>query len=250
MEALTPADLLDAWERGASADDHERALVLLGYARPDVSPEALGSIPIGGRDVALLHLRATTFGETMTAVTSCPSCGDQLELRLEVADLIAGEPEDTADGEGGSGSDWIVATAGEQRVRVRRPTTADLVAALEAASMVGGDPAVARHELVRRLVIDHPPSGLDEALETAIEDAVGVAESGLDMTIDVGCPACHHEWETWIDVPGFLWTEVAASARRVAGEVAGLAVAYGWRESDVLALSPWRRQLYLDLAAE
>jgi len=29
-----------------------------------------------------------------------------------------------------------------------------------------------------------------------------------------------------------------------------LAAAYGWREGDVLALSPWRRRLYLDLAAE
>ena len=95
-------------------------------------------------------------------------------------------------------------------------------------------------------------SGSQRLQMTGISKRFGAVRAirHADMTVDVGCPACHHEWETWIDVPGFLWTEVAASARRVAGEVAGLAVAYGWRESDVLALSPWRRQLYLDLAAE
>jgi hypothetical protein len=30
-------------------------------------------------------------------------------------------------------------------------------------------------------------------------------------------------------------------------EVHLLASAYGWRESDILAMTPWRRQLYLEL---
>ena len=38
-----------------------------------------------------------------------------------------------------------------------------------------------------------------------------------------------------------------AWAVRLLGEVHELASAYGWREHDVLALSPWRRQAYLQM---
>jgi hypothetical protein len=66
----------------------------------------------------------------------------------------------------------------------------------------------------------------------------------------LACPACGSGWETTIDVPSYLWEEVVASARRLAREVAELAAAYGWREVDVLQLTPWRRRLYLALASE
>ena len=68
--------------------------------------------------------------------------------------------------------------------------------------------------------------------------------------MELACPACGHEWEATIDVPSYLWEEVVASARRLAREVAELAAAYGWREADVLRLTPWRRRLYLALASE
>jgi hypothetical protein len=248
MEALTSADLLDVWERGASKRNHDRALVLLGYARPDLEPAALATVPIGGRDAALLQLRATTFGRTMAAIATCPGCDEQLEIELDVP--ASTDPAGhAADPDGRTEGEPIVVAAGSRTVRIRRPTTADLSAALEAAADAGGDPGVARRELIGRLVLDPPRTGIDGDLERAIEEALG-ADGTLDPTIAAICPACGHAWDTWIDVPGFLWTEVAAAARRLAGDVAGLAAAYGWRESDVLALTPWRRQLYLDLAGE
>jgi len=52
MEALSAADLLDVWEQGASADVHERAMLLLAHARPEVQTGALGAVPLGRRDAA------------------------------------------------------------------------------------------------------------------------------------------------------------------------------------------------------
>jgi len=244
MKALSSADLLDIWEHGASVDARERALLLLAYARPDLPDASLGTVPIGRRDASLLELRGTTFGRTLVALTPCPSCGDALELELDPATLPVDPGEEAA-------SLPIAVTTGRRAIRVRRPTTDDLAAALEAAETATGSASeAARRTLIGRLLEDAAPDEIGPDLEAAVERAIALADPGLDLGVGVSCPACEHAWEAWIDVPAFLWIEIAASARRIAGEVAGLAAAYGWRESDVLELTPWRRQLYLELAAE
>ena len=54
-------------------------------------------------------------------------------------------------------------------------------------------------------------------------------------------------WEASVDVGSFVWEEIAAEARRVVHEVDRLARAYGWREADILAMTPARRRTYLAL---
>ena len=44
-----------------------------------------------------------------------------------------------------------------------------------------------------------------------------------------------------------LWSEIHAWARQLLRDVHALARAYGWREADILALSPTRRGIYLEL---
>jgi hypothetical protein len=50
------------------------------------------------------------------------------------------------------------------------------------------------------------------------------------------------------DIASFLWRETHGWAQGTLRDVHGLAAAYGWREEDVLRLSPTRRQIYLELA--
>jgi hypothetical protein len=45
----------------------------------------------------------------------------------------------------------------------------------------------------------------------------------------------------------FFWQELDDWADRVLRDVHELASAYGWPENEILALSPRRRQCYLDL---
>jgi hypothetical protein len=244
MEALSAADLLALWERGSAADAHERALLLLGAARPDVPAARLGAVPLAARDAELLRLRRATFGERLAATVGCPACGEALELEL-AADAI--QPEVDA----GTIFDPVRVAAAGTELAIRPPTTDDLVA-LAAAAMDIGDADAARRTLACRLVgsdsADGPAPPWPE-VEAAVEKALAEDGADPDLVIEVRCPACAHAWEARLDTADFLWAEVLAGARRVADEVAGLAAAYGWREADVLALSPWRRRLYLDLAA-
>ena len=47
-----------------------------------------------------------------------------------------------------------------------------------------------------------------------------------------------------LDIRAVLWAEVEAWANELLHDVHALASAYGWSESDVVRLSPWRREWY------
>ena len=68
-----------------------------------------------------------------------------------------------------------------------------------------------------------------------------------EVLLDLTCPACGASWQTVFDIAAYFWAELTAEAKRLLREVDALARAYGWREVDILALSPGRRQAYLEL---
>ena len=61
------------------------------------------------------------------------------------------------------------------------------------------------------------------------------------------CASCGHRHEVAFDIASFFWGEIDAWASRTFLDVHALAKAYGWREAEILAMSPRRRQHYLDL---
>jgi len=61
------------------------------------------------------------------------------------------------------------------------------------------------------------------------------------------CPACGHAFRVSFDIVSYFWSEVEDWAHRVLVDIHTLAAAYGWSERQILALSPMRRQLYVDM---
>jgi hypothetical protein len=235
MTALTSARLLDAWEWAHPLPPARRPLALLAAAgwggRGD-----LAELPIGARDSALLDVLEATFGPVLDAVVSCPACREPLELSCPVARIRAG-PASAAG----------VVSAGGYELAVRPPTSADLVAAARS-----GEPDAARRELLRRCVgvlagPEPDVERLPEPVVAAVEEAMLAADPQAEVLVAVTCASCGHEWQADLDVAAFAWTQVEAWARRCVAEVHALALAYGWSEADTLAMSPWRRSLYLQL---
>jgi hypothetical protein len=242
---LAPAAILAAWEQGRDQHPVNRALVLLGAAAPGLAGDALARLTVGERDRRLLDLRRATFGDRMESWATCARCGDAIEFAVSAGGLRVapadGRPAETA--ELRADGLWL---------RVRAPNSLDLAAVADAP-----DAGAARARLLARCATVVTPDGaggapLDVAgAPPAVLDQVETALAGLDPQADVilalECPACGHAWDLVFDIAEFLWQEIAAAAVRLAGEVHALARAYGWREPDILALSPARRQLYLSL---
>jgi hypothetical protein len=91
-------------------------------------------------------------------------------------------------------------------------------------------------------------SELPQEIAEAATRQMAASDPQADMRIALDCQACQHRWEEVFDIVSFFWIEIDAWARRLLREVHVLAAAYGWRESDVLTLSPARRQIYLAMA--
>jgi hypothetical protein len=244
MRALSAPELLDVWERGRAQGPVQRALTVLGAACPDVSPEALAQLAIGQRDGRLLTLREWAFGSQMTGLSICPNCGQRLELAFDVADVrMVSEPASAP-----SGTELLLTNEGYE-VRFRLPNSLDLQA-------VSGceDATEARQRLLQRCILavhsngdgwatgDLPAEVLEELMARMAE-----ADPQADVQVALSCPACEHEWLAMLDIPSFFWTEIEAWTHRTLGQVHALASAYGWREADILAMSPWRRERYLEM---
>lgn len=235
-----PKLLLDAWERGATRPLTIRALLLLREVQPHAEPETLAQLSIGHRDAHLLSLRELLFGSRFECLTRCGHCDELIELNFQADDIRAEHAQ--------PGLTHHLETGG-YNVTFRLPDSTDLLA-------IEGeiDPKHATQALLARCVLDVT----GEADLPAVADindgmayAIGARMSELDpqaeVVLELACPVCQCRWQVPFDIVSYLWSELDAWARSVLREVHVLARAYGWSESEIVALTPLRRRFYLDL---
>jgi hypothetical protein len=242
MHPLSAAQLLDAWEQGLSEPAYRRALPLLAAASPDSSIDAVAALSVGERDRWLLTLREWTFGSQLVSIANCSECDERVEWTVNAADLFVEQQTEPAR--------QLSLSADGYSVDFRVPNTADLAAIAESS-----DVASAYSSLLSRCVLtarfdglETPISELPGEVVTAIAQRMGEADPQADLKFDLNCPACGENWQALFDIESFFWSEINAWAQRILWEVHLLARAYGWREIDILNLTPWRRQFYLGMA--
>ena len=242
MRPLTAAGLLHAWEGGPALRPFDRALALLAAAQPEEGLEGLAQLTVGERDGRLLQLRQVSFGSVLRAFAACPSCGTEWTFGLRTEDLRGEPPQRNAD-------QLFDVEAGGVCARFRLPTLADF-AHLPAFA----DLAAVRQQLAHRCVIETVCDGLPTALDSLPPELIDAMSAKMadqdpqaEVRIALTCSACNHSWSALFDIAAFFCAEIAAAARRLLREVDALARAYGWREPDILALTPWRRDAYLQL---
>lgn len=224
--SLTSSGILAAWEAGIGRRPLDRAIAILWAAG---IPGDLAALPMAERDRSLLHVRAATFGLTLEARADCPACGEELEMMFDaqalVSALVVPEPE-------------VLRIRGEEFC-IRSLTSHDVAAAASASE------GEVRDLLCRRL------TGRDTLPDTMLPDlydAISCREAEGELTAHFTCSICQMEWQEVLDIADFLWAEVDAGARRLLGEIAEIASAFGWSEREILGLSEGRRMVYLDLA--
>jgi hypothetical protein len=241
MNALSASKMLRVWERALGRSSPERALALLAAACPEMSAEELSALSVGRRDRLLIALRERTFGTRLSSLATCDACGESLELAFDCSDI-------NSEGETEMPTELTVEREGFE-ARFRPPNSGDLVAVARC-----GDEDSARRSLLERCVTSAshegasvPPEELPDSIVEAVEARMADADPQADVRLALDCPACGHKFLATFDVVAYFWSEINAWAYRLLGEVHSLASAYGWREEDILAMSPWRRHVYLEM---
>lgn len=239
MRPLSATDVVALWERGAAKHPVDQALAILAAGCPELVA-GLPDMPIGERDGWLVALRTATFGSPWEVWSECPACSERVELEVPADEIVAGH------GEGGRPPETAMRVR-EVDVVVRWPTSRDLAAVAAGASV-----DEARRRLLLRCVVRAArdgealsPEQLSPEVEQAIADRLDEIEDSGEILLSIVCPACEAAWRVSFDPCASFWAEITAHARRLLRDVHALASAYGWREADVLAMSPLRREAYL-----
>jgi hypothetical protein len=237
MRAMQHADFLSLWEKGRALHPLDQGLLAIHAAFPEATSESVADWPLGRRNRALAELHCSYFGHALEGWTSCPQCGEKLEFKMDGRALV--EQPQSQQGE-------PIVMHGET---FRLPTTRDLaLVAQERDAWDGHDTAAVR--LLRACRVDGGEeiehSWSEEELEEAGEK-MAAADPLAEIVLNFQCPVCEGTCQETLDLPTFLWAELEALARRLAREVHTLASAYGWSESEILALSDARRRLYIEM---
>lgn len=241
MQLLSEAELLEVWELGADRHIAYGALLLLAYSDPDKSIETLARMSIGQRDHLLLNLREHAFGRTLEGLIDCPNCDEHLEISFSTSDIHSNANLES--------NEALSIESHEYKANFSLPNSIDILSI----NNYNGLLKVEGYLLQRCFqsafkdgaiisISDLPSEVLNKAVESMAD-----ADTQSDIQISVTCSACGHQWEAIFDIAYFLWKEIEYWAKKTLMEVHLIASAYGWDESEILALSPTRRQIYLEM---
>jgi hypothetical protein len=241
MSTLSGHDLLRLYETGARQHPLDRWLTILRAGLPALSRPDPADLTIGQRDFQLLEFREAHFGRILEAYGECPACRAPLEFTLRTDQLRQEAQPPPEPG-------FTLSVAGYE-LKYRLPTSRDLAAAADLTDLQEARKVILGRCLLAGAHRGEPVAGEELPAEVA---ARLIAEMGrndpqADLSVALHCPECGHAWEVLVDIGMFVWHDLELQARRLLQEVHILASAYGWSETEILTLTPARRQAYLDL---
>ncbi len=239
MRGLSTSDVLELFERGYARNWVERGLVMLAWAVPGIDLTERRAMTIGLRDRRLMQLRALTFGSRMAVRSSCPRCGLELEGNLDLERVLRESPDDLPP--------TVQTVVNGCAVTLRFPSSEDF------AELEGLSDEQASQLLAKRCLLEVDGSRrcrFDRPIRSAAAQALSQADPLLSVDLSFQCEDCGTAWTDALDIVEIFWRELEVAAQRLVADVHALASAYGWTESDILALSPARRRLYLGMVTE
>lgn len=240
MRALSASELLAVWECGLKGSPAQQALLLLVWACPEKTDDELAHLGVGQRDRCLLELRDFIFGHEMIGIASCPDCNATTEVSFLSEDIVV---------KSYTAPEISRLSASGFDVSFRLPKSLDLL------SISGcSDVHSARALLLERCILEAYAGGkccsskdLPEEVIDAVSERMSELDPQADLRIDLICPDCGCKWQEIFDIVSFFWGEINTWARRTLQDIHMLASTYGWSEADILAMSPWKRQIYLEM---
>jgi hypothetical protein len=208
------------------------------------------ALAAGDREALLLQLRRLTFGDRMSCVLECPSCGEKLDLDLTVTSLLLPPyPEPAARRE----AELTTGRGDRIHVRFRGLNGGDLE---DLAVEVQQDAEAAELAALRRCVLearDTDGQPATEVPETALRNLAPLLaeiDPQAELNLDAACPVCGQVFAQVLDAMQFLQSEMVQDLDHLYVEVHRIASHYHWSEAEILAMTAVRRRRYLAMIAD
>ena len=240
MRPLTAQELLSIWEHSGGQPLVTRSLNMIRVSCSGTNQTDPAALSIGERDTRLLRLREWLFGPDLLNMAECPRCHEKLEWTTPLSEFPLKLSE-----EKGRMLRYTLEAA-PYTVQFRLPNSYDLVTALSNQT----DPRKLFFDcIIEAQNNDTPcrPEELPDDVLDKLDQRMTEEDPCSDIRMLLNCSRCAHRWELHFDIVSFLWTEIDNWARHILQEVAALASAFGWPESEILNMSPQRRKIYLGM---
>jgi hypothetical protein len=206
-------------------DDHDHTF----------KPGNAATLAAADRDCLLAAIYRHTYGSHIAGTVTCRACGKSFDLDFDLLELQAAlQPTETPAPVQDNGHIAFALVDGR---RFRLPTGEDEISVWH----LSADAALA--ELLRRCVLEGDPS-IDQSSIQATMKAVAPL---MDADLDGHCPECGENQAIHFDIQRFLLSALQAEQPRLNREIHRLASAYGWRLSEILALTRSQRQAHVKL---
>lgn len=239
MQTLRAAQLLSVWEQTLGQPTAWRAPALLALMTGEPIEE-VAQLSVGIRDSRLLALREAIFGKSISATVRCSHCSETLELNFSIDDILVDTP---------AISEQCNVIVEGYEVNFRLPNSQDLNAVAGANNVTRAQQILLERCLLNTSRHGEPltPAQLPKSVVQAVSEQMSKADPQAEVELALTCPTCGHVWQVQFDIATFFWIELNTWAQRILWEVHSLARYYGWREGDILNMSPLRRQMYLQM---
>jgi hypothetical protein len=228
---MNASDLLQVWEIGQRLPPLERLFLLLASA----GWQDAGSLTLGRKNRALLTLRQDLFGPQMECVVLCPHCAARLEFTLSTTLFLDAMPPRSAETLNVEHDAYVLT--------VRQPLLRDLKSAVGQGASLYAQCLLEAHSGEKPIAVEDLPGEARQEVAIALQED----DPLLNIQLALKCSNCGELWRSTLDVMAFLWKEIEQWGQRMLRTVHRLASAYGWSESEILALSAWRRKRYLEI---
>jgi len=235
-------EILNIWERSGGKSPAERSIDLLYVSSTGAEDPA--ALSIGQRNTLLFRLREKLFGPSLSNIADCPSCHERVEWVSGISDLlIAGGERDVL------ATEVFTLNAEPYEIQFRLPNSYDML-------RVYADPVYQSSperlywdciQEVKKGMDGYNAADLPQEVLDQLDRRMEAEDPQADISMLLCCPNCAHAWEMAFDICSYLWIEIDNWAKHALREVATLASAFGWSESEILGMSPRRRRLYLEM---
>jgi len=242
MKSLTEQQILHLWEVSQRLHPMDKALNILIMAFPENTWEEIASLSKGQRDTLLFLVRAKLFGTRFTCLTQCEACNDQMEVSFDSQDM--GIPDKLENGQ----TEFCL-EAQNYEINFRLPNSYDLAAIVDCNSV-----EEAKQRILTRCVLKvnkgekrFSPKRLPKKAIYALTLKMAEIDPLAEIRLDLHCNMCDHRWDVNFEIVSHLWNEISMFANRLLYEIHLLARYYGWNEVDILSMSQFRRQKYMEM---
>ncbi len=279
---MTQEEVLKLWEAGRLLGPLDR--VVLAASRASADLQSAADWPLGARNRSLAQLHCEAFGGILRGYTRC-RCGEHLEFEFDshivAASAAATQPSapelvpvgrwlfrlptsrdlaiaaeefellQNSRTPNNSGKGRVQLHSTDEHLPAGGPVRETLLG-IHATEYSNSGTAVGEQAAAQRLLAScccgsEPAADWTEEDMEIIGERLSQADPLAEILLHFDCPACSASFDESLDLGGFVWAEIENRAKRIFQDVHALASAYGWRESEILALSPARRCAYVEM---